>query len=87
MVDAAANKPLRITGQLDLRGGGFDTPDGTVAAENLGAQLALDMALADRSRIVADGHLHGGELLFGSAYVSLQQREVDRPYRSHAARR
>ncbi|HJW47083.1 MAG TPA: hypothetical protein VJ484_11425, partial [Lysobacter sp.] len=76
MVDAAANKPLRITGQLSLRGGGFDTPDGAVAAENLGAQLALDMALADRSRIVADGHLRGGELLFGSAYVSLQQREI-----------
>ncbi|HEV8694287.1 MAG TPA: hypothetical protein VGQ93_08920, partial [Lysobacter sp.] len=75
-VEAATNRPLRVTGPLTLHAGAFDTPDGTIAAENLGARLALDMSLADKSRILVDGQLHGGELLFGSAYVSLQQRAV-----------
>lgn len=75
-VEAAADRPLRVTGPLTLRGGAVDTPDGTIAAENVGARLDLDMALAETSRLVVDGHVHGGELLFGSAYVSLQQRAV-----------
>jgi hypothetical protein len=75
-ITAPANQPLRIAGPLALRAAAFDTPDGTIAAENLGAQLALDMQLAETDRIVVDGQLLGGELLFGSAYVSLQQRSV-----------
>jgi hypothetical protein len=75
-VEAPANRPLRITGPLTLREGAFDTPDGTIAAENLGAQLTLDASLSATSHVVADGQLLGGELLFGSAYVSLQQRAV-----------
>lgn len=75
-VDAAADQPLRITGPLTLRGGAIDTPDGTIAAEDVGARFDLDMSLADTSHLVLDGQLRGGELLFGSAYVSLQQRAV-----------
>jgi hypothetical protein len=76
-ITSTAAQPLRITGPLNVTGGAFDTPDGTIAAENLGAKLALDLSLADHSRAMVDGQLHGGELLFGSAYVSLQQRPVD----------
>ncbi|MFC5577615.1 hypothetical protein ACFPOA_06280 [Lysobacter niabensis] len=76
-VTADPGKPLRIIGPLNVTGGAFDTPDGTIAAENLGANLALDLSFADHDRATIEGQLRGGELLFGSAYVSLQERPVD----------
>jgi hypothetical protein len=76
-VIAPANAPLRVEGPLRIAGGAFDTPDGTIAAENLGADLALDLSFAERDRVQVRGRLHGGELLFGNAYVSLQQRSVE----------
>ncbi|HEU0307376.1 MAG TPA: hypothetical protein VFR30_10450 [Lysobacter sp.] len=76
-ITSAPGQPLRVTGPLSMTGGAFDTPDGTIAAENLGAKLALDLAFADRDRALVEGQLHGGELLFGNAYVSLQQRAID----------
>lgn len=76
-ITSAPGQPLRVTGPLSMTGGAFDTPDGTIAAENLGAKLALDLAFADRDRARVEGQLHGGELLFGNAYVSLQQRAID----------
>lgn len=76
-LNAAANRPLRITGPLSVRAAGFDTPDGTVAAEGVGARVDMDVALGDASSIAVQGQLLGGEMLFGSAYVSLQQRPVD----------
>lgn len=72
-----AKKPLRVTGPLKLTHGAFDTPDGTIAAENLGAELTIDLSFASHSHALVDGRLLGGELLFGSAYVSLQQRRVE----------
>lgn len=72
-----SKRPLRVTGPLRLSHGAFDTPDGTIAAENLGAELDLDLSFADRSHARIDGELLGGELLFGSAYVSLQRRAVE----------
>lgn len=74
---SGTTQPLRITGPLTMSGGAFDTPDGTIAAENLGAKLSLDLSFADGNRTLVEGQLRGGELLFGSAYVSLQQRAVD----------
>ena len=74
---SAPHQPVRVTGPLHVAGGAFDTPDGTIAAENLGAKLALDLSFGDRPRALVQGQLQGGELLFGSAYVSLQQRPVD----------
>ena len=68
--------PLRIAGPLTLRGAALDTPDGTIAAENIGAQLAIDASLGARDRVTLDGQLRGGELLFGTTYVSLQARSV-----------
>lgn len=75
-VTAAEREPLRVAGPISLRGGAFDTPDGTTAAEHLGAELALDARFGDLTRFDLDGRLRGGELLFGNAYLSLQQREV-----------
>lgn len=75
-VTARAAQPLQIAGPLTLIGASLDTPDGRVAAENLGARLAIDAHLGARDRVVVDGELRGGELLFGNAYVTLDQRRV-----------
>lgn len=75
-IAAPARQPLRIAGPLQLSGGALDTPDGSIAAENLGARLRIDSELDSRDRVLVDGHLEGGELLFGNAYVSLQRRPV-----------
>ena len=76
MVAAPKRQPLRITGPLTLRAAAIDTPDGTIAAENLGAQLAIDAQLGQHDRVVLDGRLLGGEILFGGAYIALAQRPV-----------
>ncbi|WP_310051851.1 hypothetical protein [Agrilutibacter niabensis] len=76
-IASSHSQPVRVTGPLKVAGAAFDTPDGTIAAENLGAELALDLSFGDRDRAVVAGRLHGGELLFGNAYVSLDQHAVD----------
>jgi len=80
-VIAADRQPLRIAGPLALHAAGVDTPDGTIAAENLGAQLEIDARLGDarlgeEDRVLLDGRLQGGEILFGAAYIALAQRPV-----------
>jgi hypothetical protein len=75
-VEALAARPLQITGPLQVSGMSLDTPEGDVAAENLGARLALDMLLGERDRVSVDGEIIGGEMLFGTTYVTLQQRSV-----------
>lgn len=75
-ITAAARQPVRIEGPLALHAVALDTPDGRIATENLGAQLRLDARLGDDSRVGLDGHLQGGEVLFGEAYVALEQRPV-----------
>lgn len=75
-ITAAARSPLRIAGPLSVQGLAFDTPDGTVAGENLAARLTVDARIDTATQVKVDGHLHGGEMLFGNAYVSLQQRQV-----------
>ncbi|ATE72614.1 hypothetical protein CNO08_15405 [Lysobacter capsici] len=76
-IAAPQHKPLSITGPLRLQGGALDTPDGLIAAENLGAQLNLSAQLDRTDTVAIDGQLQGGELLFGNAYVSLHKRAVD----------
>ncbi|MGH8084194.1 MAG: hypothetical protein ACREPV_02850 [Lysobacter sp.] len=76
-VTAASNRPLKISGPLQLRAASFDTPDGTVAGANLGARLDIDARLGEGDRFTVDGQLLGGEVLFGTTYVSLQDRPVD----------
>ena len=75
-ITAAERQPLRIAGPLTLHAAALDTPDGTIAAENLGAHFDIDAQLGDDSRVLLDGRLQGGELLFGDAYIALAQRPV-----------
>jgi len=77
VVTAPPKQPVRVAGPLQLTGAALDTPDGTIATENLGAKLALDLSFAQRDTARLEGQVFGGELLFGNAYVSLQQRRVD----------
>lgn len=75
VIDAGGER-LHISGPLRLSKAALDTPDGTIAALDVGARLALDARLGDLDQVVIDGQLRGGELLFGNAYIALQQRAV-----------
>lgn len=72
----AGREGVRIAGPMRLRDVALDTPDGRIAAEGLGASLALDMQLGDLDRVRLSGRIAGGEALFGSAYLALQGRDV-----------
>ncbi|UNK50388.1 hypothetical protein MNR01_05035 [Lysobacter sp. S4-A87] len=76
-IAAPAKAPLHISGPLQLQSVAFDTADGTVAGENVGAQVDIDAELAATTRVGIEGQLHGGEMLFGNAYLALQKRRVD----------
>lgn len=76
-VHAPADAPLRVAGPLRLDGVAFDTVDGSIAGENVGARIDLDAAFGASTQVAIDGALQGGDLLFGSAYLALQQRRVD----------
>jgi hypothetical protein len=77
MVEASDRKPLRIGGHLDLAGAGLDTPDGSIAAENMSGRFDIDYRKgADTSQIVLEGALRKGEFLAGNAYVALAATPV-----------
>ncbi len=76
-VHAPDRKPLQVEGTLALAGAALDTPDASIAAQDLGATLDIDYRTIDGgtprglSTAKLDGELRGGELLFGSAYIAL----------------
>ncbi|MGQ4659735.1 hypothetical protein [Lysobacter sp. F6437] len=76
-ITAATDEPIRVAGPLRIAAASFDTPDGTIAGANLGARLDVDARLGERDRFTIDGQLLGGEVLFGTTYVSLQERPVE----------
>ncbi len=77
VLSAPTNRPLRVSGPLMLAAVALETPDGSIAAEGLGANLALDYRnTANEQRVDLRGTLRGGELLFGSAYVALPPTPV-----------
>lgn len=76
-VEASDRKPLRISGPLSLTGIGLETPDGSIAAENISARFGVDYRkAAAHSQVVLDGTLRKGEFLAGNAYVVLPQTPV-----------
>lgn len=84
-IRAPAGDRLRIAGPVRLQAAGIDTPDGAIAAENLGARFEVDVRLGDVDEVDLDGQVLGGELLFGRTYVSLGERDV--PLRLRASQR
>ncbi|MFC0677592.1 hypothetical protein ACFFGH_07010 [Lysobacter korlensis] len=75
-IRAPAGGRLQIEGPVKLQAAGVDTPDGAIAAENLGARLHVDARFGEVDEVNLDGQLLGGELLFGRTYVSLGERRV-----------
>ncbi len=72
LIDAAADRPLRISGPLTFRGLGLETTDASTAGENLGGRFDIDYRTAPAlSLLTVDGALHGGEFLTGNTYVAL----------------
>lgn len=81
-VHAPERGPLRVHGTLALEGGAFDTPDASVAAQGLGARLAIDYRTRGGgtpralTTVAVDGELRGGEFLAGNAYIALPATPV-----------
>ncbi|MDR6842229.1 hypothetical protein [Pseudoxanthomonas sacheonensis] len=72
------SQPLRVEGRLAFAGLGLDTPDGSIAAEGLGAQVDLDYRKsAGLSLVTVDGSLRGGEMLVGNGYIALPATPVE----------
>jgi hypothetical protein len=77
-VHAPSQKPLQVVGQLAVTGAALETPDATIAAENLGGRLSIDYRKTPQLASVAvHGQLHGGEFLVGNAYVYLPSTPVE----------
>jgi hypothetical protein len=81
-VHAPERRPLQVEGTLVLAGAALDTPDATIAAQDVGARLAIDYRSANGdtpralSTVAVDGELRGGEFLAGSAYIALPPSPV-----------
>ena len=77
-IHTPGDRPLRVQGQLAVTQLGLDTPDGSIAAEGVGAQLDLDYRSSpDLALLTLDGSLRGGEMLAGNAYIALPQTPID----------
>ena len=77
VIEAPANRPLRISGPLRLRGIGLETADATIAGETLGGDLRIDYRTTPAQSLLAlDGELRGGEFLAGNTYVALPATPV-----------
>ena len=71
------SRPLRVEGRLAFAGLGLDTPDGSIAAEGVGAQVDLDSRKsAGLSLVTVEGSLRGGEMLMGNGYIALPATPV-----------
>ncbi len=76
-IEAPADRPLRIAAELALRGVALESDTGDVAADALDADLGFDLRLpAGRTLLTLDGHVRGGELLFGAAYLALPETPI-----------
>ncbi|MGB8633979.1 MAG: hypothetical protein WCD36_01730 [Rhodanobacteraceae bacterium] len=63
---------LRSAGRFDLRQSGFDSRDGSIAAQGMSSDghWSLD-SRTQRSTLDLDAQMHGGELLLGPLYAKL----------------
>ena len=76
-IETPASRPLQVDADLSIDGLALETADGSVAAGDLDADLAIRTTLPDDALAArVDGRLRGGELLFGNAYVALPQAPI-----------
>jgi len=76
-IHAPADRPMQVTGTLDVAGLALETPDATIAAQGIGAHLAIDYSgRQGASAFTVNGALRGGEFLMGNTYVALPESPV-----------
>jgi len=76
-VHAPARGPLDVQGPLQLRGLALETPDGSIAAGALDADLQFGYSQdAGKRAISTDVTFRGGELLAGGLYAALPKTPV-----------
>lgn len=67
----------RLATRFDLRGVGYDSADGTLAAAGIAAEGELRVSGTNaQPRLALDARLHGGEALAGAFYVKLPSTPV-----------
>lgn len=68
-----AGRPLRVEGQLDVRGLGLESKDASVAVGDLDAGVGFHYIQPDGAGAVAsvEGDIRDGEILVGNTYVAL----------------
>lgn len=77
-IDTGDADRIAAKGDFSLDGLGFDTPDGLLAAGDVGADVQMTLALVPGApQVSLQGRLRGGELLAGSIYVPLPDDGVD----------
>lgn len=76
-IDTPSGSPMRVDADLAIAALALETEDGSIAAGDVDADVDVHLLLADDALDVRiDGHLHGGELLVGNAYVALPEAPV-----------
>ena len=77
LVTAPSGGALRVEGPLRLRDVALETADASIAAEGVGADLAIRYrSAADAAAVDVDGQLRGGQLLAGNTYVALPETPI-----------
>src|SRR5690606_21908274 len=77
LIRAPRDRPLQVTGTLDVAGLALETPDASIAAQGIGGRVAIDYrSRAGWAAFTVDGALNGGELLMGNTYVALPDTPV-----------
>ncbi len=77
LIDAGADRPLRISGPLSVSGVGLETADASTAGENLGGRFHIDYRTTPAlSMLAVVGDLQGGEFLAGNTYVALPASQI-----------
>jgi hypothetical protein len=70
--------PLRVEGTLALDDGAVETPDASIAAQDVDGRFRIDYRKQGETTLATvDADLHGGDLLYGNTYVSLPATPVE----------
>jgi len=72
-----AERPASLAARFAVSGLGFDSPDGSYAADGLGLNMQIDWQDAGVTTAVFKGALHTGELLIGDFYRDFSGGALD----------
>ena len=78
-IRAPEDEALQVAGTVAVDGAAFDTPDASVAGQDLAGRFVVDYRAADvhgTTRFDIEGNLLDGEFLAGNAYVALPSSPV-----------